>query len=217
MDAMIAKPAKRRARDPEATRADILAAARKLLAENGPDGLSLSEVAQLAKVNRGTAYQHFATRENLIEATIASVSEILLQSVYGQDDRKVEDIDQVDLTERLASFAMDNPDLCRVWLLQVLASPDPSQDPFWRKYLDSLGQFSRTELAQPGIDTEVLSIIVLAGTFLWPVWAHVGKLDGQQRQQTADRFTRELLRLSMHGSLVPEKLPAIAERLQRKA
>ena len=43
---------KRRARDPVATREAILEAARALLAKDGPDGVSLSEVAHLAGVNR---------------------------------------------------------------------------------------------------------------------------------------------------------------------
>src|SRR5438309_1767095 len=50
---------KRRPRDPEGTREAILEAARTRLAADGPEGLSLSEVAHLAGVNRGTAYQHF--------------------------------------------------------------------------------------------------------------------------------------------------------------
>ena len=58
----------RRSRDPAATREVILEAARALLAKDGPEGISLSEVATLAGVNRGTAYQHFETREKLIEA-----------------------------------------------------------------------------------------------------------------------------------------------------
>ena len=77
---------KRRARDPVATREAILEAARALLAKDGPDGVSLSEVAHLAGVNRGTAYQHFETREKLIEATADWVSERMFRSVFGDPD-----------------------------------------------------------------------------------------------------------------------------------
>ena len=70
---MIAKK-KRRARNPEATREAILAAARTILAQDGQEALSLSQVANLAGVNRGTAYQHFETRENLIAATLGAVA-----------------------------------------------------------------------------------------------------------------------------------------------
>ena len=51
---MTTKP-KRRARNPVATREAILAAARTILAKDGQEALSLSKVAVLAKVNRGTA------------------------------------------------------------------------------------------------------------------------------------------------------------------
>ena len=49
---------KRRPRDPEATRADILEAALTLLSKEGPEAVSLSAVAVLAGVNRGTAYHN---------------------------------------------------------------------------------------------------------------------------------------------------------------
>src|SRR3546814_2132179 len=62
----------------------ILEAAGTLLAKDGPEGLSVSQVAQLAKVNRGTAYQHFQTREQLVEATTGWVSEQLCQAVFGK-------------------------------------------------------------------------------------------------------------------------------------
>ena len=208
----------RRARNPKATREHILEYARTLLAEDGIEGLSVSAVAVAAGVNRGTAYMHFDTRERLIAETIASVSEILLRAIYGDnanpDDTDVEAIDTVALTEGLADFAMENPDLCRVWFLQVLASPAPADDPFWRKYVRSLQQFAQTDLAQPGVDAEVLSIIVLAGTFLWPVFAHAATLTADQRRAASSRYSRELLRLSLHGSLNAERLPAVTARLE---
>lgn len=214
---MVEQARKRRPRNPEATREVILAAARTILAEEGIEGLSVSAVAHAAGVNRGTAYMHFETREKLIAQTIASVSEILLQSVYGENadipEEKVAEIDQVTLTESLADFAMANPDLCRVWLLQVMASPNPYDDPFWRKYMTYLRKFSETDLAQPDVDVEVLSVIVLAGTFLWPIWAHAGTLDPSGRKKAASRFSRELMRLSLHGSMVAERFPAIPQRI----
>jgi AcrR family transcriptional regulator len=199
---------KRRRRNPEATREIILEAARKLLASDGPEGLSVVSVTQAAGVNRGTIYVHFESREKLIAETIESVSNLLLQSVYADQadlpETDVEAIDHVALTDRLAGFAISNPDLCRVWLLQVLASPDPGSDPFWRKYVSSLMRFAATPLAKPGLDAEVLAVIVLAGTFLWPVWANAATLDKAGRKSAAERFSRELLRLSMHGSMVAE-------------
>ncbi|MET7770094.1 helix-turn-helix domain-containing protein [Nocardia sp. NPDC005366] len=49
-------------------RAAILAAAKHVLAEDGPDA-SLAEVARVAGVGSGSLYRHFPTRESLMLAT----------------------------------------------------------------------------------------------------------------------------------------------------
>jgi len=210
---------KRRPRDPEATREAILEAAGSRLAADGPEGLSLSEVAHLAGVNRGTAYQHFETREKLIKATAEWVSDKLFRAVFGDPEtigeRRVEQVDIAAMTDRLANFAMDNPELCRVWLLQLLSSPDPSSDPFWKEYVGSQVRFAQTPLAQESVDTEVLSVIMLAGAFLWPVWARAHTSSEPERRALAKRFAQECLRVSMYGSLRAERFPEIAERLKK--
>lgn len=211
---------RRRPRDPVATREVILEAASALLARSGPDGLSLSDVAALAGVNRGTAYQHFETREKLIAETVAWVSDKLFRAVFGDPatigERRIEEVDPAELTDRLAAFAMANPELCRAWLLQVLASPDPGSDPFWREYVGSIGRFAQTDLAQPGVDPEVLSVMVLSGTILWPVWAQAHSDDAASRTSLAQRFASECLRLSMYGSMQAGRFPDIAGRLADK-
>ena len=211
---------KRRVRDPAATRETILEAASNLLAKDGVEGVSLSAVAHLAAVNRGTAYQHFETREKLIEATIQWVSDKLFRAVFGDPstlgERKVERVDVAALTDRLCDFAMENPDICRVWLQQVLASPDPSQDPFWREYCGSLRRFAGTDLAEPGIDSEVLSVVNLAGVFFWPILARAHAAEDAQRTELARRFSHEILRLSMYGTMKAEAFPGVAERLRKE-
>jgi len=209
---------RRRTRNPEATRETILAAARTILAKDGPEGLSLSKVAQLAGVNRGTAYQHFVTRENLITATLKSVSDTIFREVFGDPEaigeRDVEHVDMVAVPERLANFAMENPELGRIWLLQVLSAPDPAEDPFWREYAGSIGRFADTDLAKPNIDVEVFSVITLAANFLWPVWARSHSQSDDERKALAHRFAQEVVRLCMYGTLKAEKLPNVAAQLQ---
>ncbi|GGB99193.1 hypothetical protein GCM10011494_17050 [Novosphingobium endophyticum] len=210
---------KRRVRDPAATRETILEAASNLLAKDGLEGVSLSAVAHLAGVNRGTAYQHFETREKLIEATIQWVSDKLFHAVFGDPEtigeRRVEEVDVARLTDRLCDFAMENPEICRVWLQQVLASPDPSQDPFWREYCGSLRRFAATDLSQPGVDAEVLSVLNLAGVFFWPILVRAHAADDRERSELTRRFSHEILRLSMYGSMDSRAFPQVEERLRK--
>src|SRR5271154_474938 len=96
----------RRRRDPEGTREAILEAAREVLSQDGKEGLSVAQVAQRAGVNRGTAYQHFQTREELIEATAVWVSEALYHATFGDPevapDQTIEHISVDGLTHHLA-------------------------------------------------------------------------------------------------------------------
>ena len=209
----------RRRRDTDRTREDILESAREVLAEDGKEGLSVARVAQRAGVNRGTDYQHFQTREQLIEATVEWVGDKLFEAVFGDPDeakdQPVENISVEDVNDQLASFAMENPALGRVWLLEVLSSRRPAKDPFWRQYKSNFEKFAQTSFAQPGMDAEVLSVLILAGSFIWPVWARAHARSAKEREKMLKRFTREILRLSLHGTLRPEKYRELDTRVMR--
>jgi AcrR family transcriptional regulator len=206
------KKANARRRDPDGTREAILEAARKMLAQDGKEALRLSQVANRAGVNRGTAYQHFQSREQLVEATAESVSEKIFQAVYGnlQTINKSADDDAVrGVTEHLVDFAMENPELSRAWLFELLGSQRPASDRFWRKFESSFEELAKSDYARPGIDTEVVSVLMLGGIFLWPLWARAHARNAQERQHMTKRLAREILRLSMYGTLSPEKFPQL--------
>lgn len=207
------KPAKRK-RDPEGTRVAILEASGKLLAKDGAEGLSVSQVAQLAGVNRGTAYQHFPTREQLLEATTEWVSERMRTAVFGGlDFNNVKQVDPQLVAQQMAEFAMENPELGRVWLFEVMSSTRPSNDTFWNLYRTQFEKFSKSEMAQPGIDAEVHSVIMLIGAFLWPIFTRAHTRTAKERQEMAHRFSKEMLRLSMFGTMRPEKFPELAAQI----
>lgn len=211
----------RKKRNPERTREAILEAAREVLAQDGKEGLSVARVAQRAGVNRGTAYQHFQTREQLIEATAAWVSDNLYRSVFGDPEvagaQPVETINIESVNTHLAEFAMENPEIGRVWLFEVLSSRRPANDLFWRQYESKFEQFAKTEFAQPDIDVEVLSVLILAGSFIWPVWARAHARTASEREQMSTRFSREILRLCLHGTLRPEMYEELDARLSKRA
>lgn len=213
------KKRKRRKRDPQATREALLEAAQEILATSGKEGVSVARVAQRAGANRGTAYQHFRTREQLLEATERWVSDQLYRSVFGDPsvahDRPVETIDIEELTRRLAEFAMENPELTRIWLFELLSSEQPMNDPFWRQYKSNLEQFSRTEFAQPGIDVEVSSIMMLSTFFIWPIWVRAHARSAKERREMTQRLIDEVLRTSLHGTLRAEKYPELVRKLSK--
>lgn len=63
---------RKRTRDRSGTEAELLAAARRLLARNGVlAGLNLNEVSEEAGVNRGLIYQYFGSRRALLRAALA--------------------------------------------------------------------------------------------------------------------------------------------------
>jgi len=212
----------RRKRDPERTREAILEAAREVLAQDGKEGVSVVQVARRAGVNRGTAYQHFQTREQLIEATASWVSDKLDRAVFGDPDAENGELpleaDAVEaVNDNLATFAMENPELGRIWLFEVLSSKQPSNDPFWRHYESNFKEFAKTALAQPGIDAEVLSVLLISGAFIWPVWVRAHARTAKERQHMMERYTREILRLTLHGTLRPEKYAELEARVSNRA
>lgn len=214
---VVTKP--RRRRDPDGTRAAILEAAGALLAKDGPEGLSVSQVAQLAKVNRGTAYQHFQTREQLLEATTGWVSEQLVEAVFGDAAGVrggVEHIDPQGVIEHMVEFAMRNPELGRAWLFHVLSSPNPASDPFWKQYRQRFQKFAKSDAAQVGIDVDVHTVLMLVGTFLWPVWARAHTRTAKEREAMAKRYSAEIVRLSFYGNMKPDHYPELATTVAQK-
>jgi len=213
----------KRASKKESTREAILEAARTVLASDGPEALSLSKVAHLAGINRGTAYQHFQTRDELIKATIGSVSEHLCETITGgvelDESGRMVGIEQrsiYDVIAKLVDFAVENPTLGRIWLFDMLSAENPADDSFFREFKQTTQRLAESRFAQEGIDVEVLSVIMLAGYFLWPEWARAKSKGESDRQAMAQRMRREILRLFLHGVLRPEEFPQLEELLAQE-
>ena len=98
---------------------------------------------------------------------------------------------------------------------QLLWSQRPASDPFWRQYRANFEAFAKTEGAQPNIDTEVASVLTLAGAFLWPVWARSHARSATERRQLAQRYSSEVLRLCLHGTLRPEEFRELVEHVSK--
>ncbi len=220
----------RRRRNPERTRAAILDAAKTILAQDGPEGLSVSAVAKLAGVNRGTAYQYFELKEDLVRATLDWVSSHLLASVFpegAEEARKspasssrlrLSDVisSMAEFNLQLADFAIENPEIGRIWLFDLLARDNPREDVFYQRFLESMQELIDSDAAEPDIDVEVIAVLMLSGFFLWPVWVGAHAKSKRARKQMARRFAGEVLRLNMHGVIKADSHALLQSYLRDK-
>jgi AcrR family transcriptional regulator len=69
-------PRPKRRRDPEASRAAILEAAREVFSERGYAGGSIREIARRAGVTHGLVMRHFGSKERLLIAALPGVRDL---------------------------------------------------------------------------------------------------------------------------------------------
>lgn len=109
----------------ERTRRQLVDAAIRVFAEKGVANASIQEIALVAGVANGTFYNHFPTREAVIEAVAVHLAQ-------GLSDRIDESCDHItDAAERMAignrryvGLAIEHPDWARMMMDVVLTSPD---------------------------------------------------------------------------------------------
>ncbi len=67
-------------------RAQVLAGATKVFAEDGYEGASMSRIALIAGVSKGTLYNHFASKAELFAAYVAQQCSARLNQVFEAED-----------------------------------------------------------------------------------------------------------------------------------
>jgi AcrR family transcriptional regulator len=184
-----------RGRDPEGTREAILAAAAAMMAEHGPQGVTVSDVARRAGVNRGTAYQHFPSRYELVGAVL----ERLGRTTKAVLDSSPPPSLNARIDETVKHF-VGHPELVRLSLFRLLASVPHPDTRLWRDYVSRVEQLARRPGSRRGIDAEMLAIILLGATMLWSLRVQ----GGASPTRDTPRYLRELKRLMLYGIVVPE-------------
>jgi AcrR family transcriptional regulator len=199
-----------RRRDPAATREAILDAAEALMAERGPEGLTVSEVAHRAAVNRTTAYQHFRTREQVLEAVVKRLSADV-KRILDADLSLAERIDQI------VDLHLNRPQMARLWLFQLLSDVPLPQDESWERFLAGMRTLAASDRTHGDIDAEMLGCILLGATLVWSLLARRGPKGKPGAKEAAERFTRELKRLLAFGVLKPDGWPEFVASIGKAA
>ena len=196
--------------DAQESRTALLQAARELVAERGMDALTVSGVAQRAGLNRSTAYQHYSTREQLVDA---------VRTEFGREVRRIlseprQVGEQIDF---FVHYFGDHPDIARMWMFRLLSDHDETATKGWGDYVTSLERLARSSRSQDGIDAEMLGVIGMTSALVWSLMAKQRSNSRAEAQADTDRFARELKRLFLHGALRPEKWPELVEELDGEA
>jgi AcrR family transcriptional regulator len=198
----IAAPRRERRSDFVQTRHRIVEAARRLMAERGPESLTVSAVAHAAAINRTTAYQHFRTRDELVRA----VTEELMSEVaafLASQRPIVEHIDEV------AEYFFEHPELARLALHWLLTdSPIPRAG--MQLFLQETRGLVEGGGARGDADAEMLGHLMMSVAVLWPLSARIEFEDAESRRAATPRRAPELKRVLLYGVLRPESWPALA-------
>ena len=192
--------------DAQESRATLLRAARELVAERGLEALTVVAVAQRAGLNRSTAYQHFRSREDLIDA---------VRNEFGREVRRIfseprQVGEQIDF---FVHYFRDHPDIARMWMFRLLSDHDETASKGWSDYVTALEKLARSPRSQDGIDAEMLGVIGMTSALVWSLMARSRSGSEEEAQAGTDRFARELKRLFLYGALRPEGWPELVEEL----
>jgi AcrR family transcriptional regulator len=204
MDASPAPPRRRRS-DFDRNRERLLAAARRLVAERGPDSLTISEVAHVAGLNRTTAYQHFRTRDALVGAVLEAMGDELGAGLAAPRTGP-------ELIDGLTRVFSERHDLARL-ALHLLMGGDPLPRRSWERFVAQLEKVTRSSRAQNGADAEMVGHILVGTWLVWSLRARA-EYDEAEIPEATQRLVRELRRLLLYGLFRPERVPELVESLK---
>jgi AcrR family transcriptional regulator len=80
---MSVKPPGKRNEQADATRATLLAAARRLFARRGYPDVSVDDIAQAARVTKGALYHHFKDKQELFRGVVEQIQEAIRERLIA--------------------------------------------------------------------------------------------------------------------------------------
>jgi AcrR family transcriptional regulator len=193
--------------DFQRTRRRIVEAARALMAERGPESLTVSAVAHAAGINRTTAYQHFRTRDELVRA----LSSELIQEVTALISEQRPIAERID---HVAGHFVEHPEIARL-VLYLLLSENPLPREYWTAFFAEMDRLSETGALRPDIDREMLAHVLMSVAILWPLHARASFEDEADKRAATARLSRELKRLLLYGLFPPEDWPDLVASVDR--
>lgn len=191
------KPARRR-RSPDQARSEILAAATDLIAERGPDAVTLRQVGEAAGVTHGLVTHYFGTYETLVQA--------VLQRANEQRRRRIRDRIRADDGIAYADRVMDvlfevitDQQYVRLWAWAMLrAVPSGSETDGLAGFVDALEEGIGAVLKGPDMPSrtriEHTVLLALSASYGYAL-GRVSWLSGMGHDPTDGRHDAEFRRV----------------------
>jgi AcrR family transcriptional regulator len=190
-----AKTAQRRNKCFDETHQDMIKTTASLIAEKGIESVSIAAVARAMGVNRTTVYYHFDSREKLINEVKAWSSDQLSQAFRR-------DMPRQDRIEHIYHFVLDNPELIKLWLDDLMSVGDIRQlYPHWDELVNGIREHFVGSDFEETIDPEVFCVNLLASAFVGPrVFKH-SVCPTADNEVVVKRFKDESMRMLASLSL----------------
>jgi AcrR family transcriptional regulator len=174
---------------PARTRTALLDAAHRLIVEKGVAGLRIAEITSEANVALGSFYNHFATKEELVEAVAAQTLTALASEIVSAD-AGADDVAVVAITalRRFVRLAYDDVPFSR--LLVNLSRGE-------ELFLDTISPYARTALARAAAEGafEIEDIEVAVSTIVGGGLSLIRRILDQRLAPGADGiYARMVLR-----------------------
>ena len=144
------RSARRRAR----TRQRLTDAARALIAQKGVAGLRISEITERADVALGSFYNHFESKEELVEEVVSDAIQALSEAMVARMASIEDPAEAVSFaTRHFVLLATDNPELASllVNLDQADAQFERAVLPYALQALDRGIEAGRFEITEPRV------------------------------------------------------------------
>jgi len=174
----------------ERTRKQLTAAARDLISEKGIAGLRIADLTDTADVGRGSFYNHFESKEELVEVVVQESLETLAATVLADAPDDPDPAIRASYADRrFIGLARENPEFARL-LVHLNHGDDlfaTATEPYARLAIEPGVESGRFDVP----DMEVF-LITLTGSALALIRAI---LDGRAPADAEDAHAESILRI----------------------
>jgi AcrR family transcriptional regulator len=167
-------------------RSAVLSATSALVAERGPDGFSVRDIAARAGVNHALVHRHFGTKADVLEQMLAADAEAVVAAVV-ESGLPTSGTAEPELVAQLLDLLADRPSYWRTLVHTVLDSPEAAL-PGTASTTELFSGLWRDDDADRAVATSVAGLTVLGWLIFGRFMADsTGADDGDVRRAVADQ------------------------------